>query len=242
MWRRGTGEKQFVPLPRHFFYFFSFSYSFNLNCIMAASAHILPNISQRRACCVRRGFSLVESLVSISVLAITGGAIMLSMSAAVNTTESSLDSTVATGIAEQVIDEVMGMRYVAKGIDPKTKDLGPTAWEAAGHGRQRFDDTDDFKNFGSSPVVDTHGFELGQGDGAGKLRHPHFRLPSGYFRGWNQKIDVYYVDETDHAVRLTGDTASDFRAVEVRIFRANDDGTTSTLANLRRVYSYVPQP
>jgi type II secretory pathway pseudopilin PulG len=188
----------------------------------------------------RAAFTLVEALMAISILAVAGGAIMLGMTAAVQTTGDSREAAIATGIAEQLIDEVMGKRYAAIGVGPYQTGLGPNSWETAGAGRERFDDTDDYHNFVASPIEGIWGHQLGQGDDRGGLRHPAFRLPSGYFADWGQKIEVYYVSETNNSVRLTGNNTSNFRAVEVKIFRHNNDGSQSILANVKRVYAYVP--
>ena len=48
--------------------------------------------------------ALLESLVAISILAIAGGAIMLALTSSVHTTQTSVESTIAVGIAEQLID------------------------------------------------------------------------------------------------------------------------------------------
>ncbi len=165
---------------------------------------------------------------------------MLGMTAAVQTTGESREAAIATGIAEQLIDEVMGKRYAAVGAGPYQTGLGPNNWEKSGAGRERFDDTDDYNGFAATPIEGIWGQQLGQGDDQGGLRHPAFRLPSEYFANWGQKINVYYVSENDNSVRLTGNNTSDLRAVEVKIFRINNDGSQTVLAKLKRVYAYVP--
>ena len=186
------------------------------------------------------GFSLIEALISIGIMAVVGGAIMLAMGSSADTTNYATDSMIAEGIARQVIDEVMGTRYAAVGAGPYQTSLVASAWERAGNGRERYDDTDDYKNFVAQPVEGVHGYELGRGDDNGGLRPENFRLPVGYFSGWRQEIDVYYVDADDQSVRLAGNNTSDFRAVEVVLFRDNPDGTRRETARVRRVYAYVP--
>ena len=190
----------------------------------------------------RRGFSLVESLAAISIMALAGGAIMMGLSAAIQTTEATLDTSIAMGIAKQLVDEVLGNRYAAVGAGPYQTQLTASQAELAGQGRELFNDSDDFNNFNAQPLEGVWGLELGQGNEAGGQRHPSFRLPTGYFADWREAIEVYYVDETDHSVRLTGSNTSNFRAVEVHIYRDNPDGTSRELASLRRVYAYVPAP
>ena len=71
-------------------------------------------------------------------------------------------------------------------------------------------------------------------------RHPEFQAPADFFDDWRQEIDVYYVDESDLTTRLPWSQTSDYRAVEVRIFKDLPEGGSRELARLRRVVAYVP--
>lgn len=191
---------------------------------------------------VKSGFTLVEALVAVTITALIGGAIMLAMGASIQSTEASLDAAIARGLAEQLIDEVVGQRYAAQGAGPYQVTLVASSWEAAGNGRERYNDTDDYNGFTAQPLEGVWGRPLGLGDGQGGLRHPSFQLPADYFDDWREEIEVYYVDESDHRVRLTGSNTSNFRAVEVRIFRDDPNGNPEEVVSLRRVYAYVPAP
>jgi type II secretory pathway pseudopilin PulG len=184
----------------------------------------------------------MEALLAVSIMAIAGGAIMLALTSSVQTTQVSVETSIAMGIAEQLIDEVIGQRYAAAGVGPYQYPLVANSWELNGQGRERYDDTDDYNGFAAQPVENIQGQELGQGGSGGYSRHPNFRLPAGYFSAWREEIEVYYVDATDHSIRLDPGVTSDYRAVEVRILRDNPDGTQRDLTNLRRVYAYVPAP
>ena len=175
-------------------------------------------------------------------MAIAGSAIVLGLSSSIRTTELALESAIATGIANQLVDEVIGQRYAAVGAGPYQTGLGPSSWEADGNGRERFNDTDDYNGVVAEPIENIWGIELGQGDDQGNLRHANFRLPTGYFSSWREEIEVYYVDATNPSIRLSSGNTSDFRAVEVRIYRRQIDATAVEIANVRRVYAYVPAP
>ncbi len=190
----------------------------------------------------RSAFSLAEAVISIGILSVAGGTIMFGLTTAVDTVQSAVEKAVAHNIAKQVVDEVMGQRYHAPGGNPYQTTLTANNWELNGQGRERFDDTDDYEGFSAKPVEDVWGFELGKGDDVGGLRHPNFRLPGEFFSNWGQSIEVYYVDESDHSIRLTGNNTSGFRAVEVRIYHDGDDGLQRELARVRRVYAYIPPP
>ncbi len=165
---------------------------------------------------------------------------MSSMGSSVETTRYTLDKMLATGLAEQIMDEVMATRYAEEGAGAYEWPFGPTVAEAAGNGRELFDDTDDFDGFSASPPQDERGLTIGQGDPTGSARHSKFMIPSGYIDSWTQTIDVYYVDESDPTVRLADGVTSNLRAVEVTILEPLPDGSTRSLVTLRRVYAYVP--
>jgi len=192
--------------------------------------------------CVRRGFTLVEAMVAISIAAMAGAVLLLAIETTVQNTTDSVEQTIAVGMARQLIDEVLGARYVAVGASPYELPLGASDWEAGGAGRERFNDTDDYNAFSAQPPTGRWGVPLGSDDGAGNLRHPNFRTPTGRFDDWRQTIEVYYVDENDFTQRLTGGDTSNLRAVEVTISRQQQDGSYRELARLRRVLSYVPHP
>lgn len=190
----------------------------------------------------RSGFTLTEALVALSITVMAGSALLLGVESSIQTTDESMEQTVAAGLAQQAIDEVLGNRYAAPGSGAHQTGLGPNSWEAAGEGRERFNDTDDYNGFVANPPVDIWGDTLGQGDGTGSLRHPSFRVNIERFGRWRREIDVFYVDETDQSVRLPSGSTSDFRAVEVRVILESSDGTEREMYRLRRVYSYVNVP
>ncbi len=201
------------------------------NCLTSAKRH------------TRGGFTLVEAIVSISIVAIAGSVLLLGVQTSLESTADALERTIAGGIARELIDEVLSKPYMDKqAADPRQYPLAPSSEEKAGDGRELYDDTDDFNDYVAQPAEDTWGVELGQGDGAGGTRHLNFQCEGSYFDDWRQEIEVYYVDENDPSVRLAPSQTSNVRCVEVHIYRENADGTLRKLANLRRVYAYVPPP
>lgn len=188
----------------------------------------------------RPGFTLVESMVAISITALAGAVILLAIETSVQDTTDALDETMAAGMARQLVDEVLGARYMTLGGDPHQYPPGPSAWEQAGMGRERFDDTDDYHGFSAQPPEDLWGQTLGLDDGAGNQRHVNFQIRPDYFADWRQEISIYYVDPIDLSKTLPAGSTSDYRAVEVVIYRQQADGGLRELARLRRVFAYVP--
>lgn len=200
----------------------------------------IPHV--RRACSAPRAFSLIEAMVALSITSMAGAVLLLATEGVLKTTNDSVAQTIAQGMALQLIDEVLGNRYCAPGASPYDSNLTPSAWEKAGQGRERYNDTDDFNKYKASPPVDPYGVELGQGDDAGGNRHPAMRSPGHDFATWRQRVEVYYVDQNNPTVRLPANQPTDYRAVEVTIERREPNGGVRPLAKIRRVFCYVPIP
>lgn len=190
----------------------------------------------------KSGFTLVEIMVSISLMAFAASVILLAVETSVDNSAQSIEKTIAAGMAKQLMNEVLGKRYKSAGTNPYQYPLSASNWERNGIGRERFDATGDFNGFLTQGAQDRWGNPLGKGDDVGSLRNTSFRVPDGYFDRWEQYIQVYYVDENDPSERLPAWQTSNFRAVEVTISKKGLDNVYRELASLRRVYVYVPPP
>ena len=189
----------------------------------------------------RSGFSLVEAILAISITALAGSVLLLGVESSLRTTSDAVDRTIADGLARQLLDEIATKRFMAPGTSSTATPFGPTALESAGSGRERFDDADDYHAFAALPAEGVWGETLGTGDDFGAPRHAAFQVPAGYFDRWRQRVEVYFVDPTDHRVRLSSGT-SQYRAIEVHIEYVDPDGVVLPLASRRRVIAYVPAP
>ena len=151
------------------------------------------------------------------------------------------DQTIALGMCQQLMDEVMGYPYMPAGGNPYATPLGATSSQRSGASRALFTAIGDFNGYRAMPPVDPWGIALGTDNGQGGTRATTLLAPNGRFVHWRQEVDVYYVNETSLTTALSGSGTSDYRAVEVRINYVDPTtGVTRTLAQLRRVVSYVP--
>lgn len=177
----------------------------------------------------------------MTIMALAGAVLLLGVETSLRSTIEAEDETIAAGLAEQLIDEIVGHPYSSPDFDdPYQYPLGPNSAESAGDGRSLFNDTDDYNGYVAHPAEDIWGMELGRGDGEGELRHPDFRLPPDRFARWRQEVSVYYVDDDSPWIPLTGSATSNTRCAEVRIQKQSRDGHWRTLATAKRVYTYVP--
>jgi len=171
------------------------------------------SVSVRRRTRLPPAFTLVEALVAISITAIAASVLLLGIHSSLQTTDEALEQTIAVGMAQQVLDQVVGSAT--------------------------FDEIDSYENVVNQPPVDRWGIPLGDDDGEGGRRHPHFRAPAGFFDRWRQEIEVHPLSESDLTTPLPDGAASDYRAVEVRIVYDDPNRGPRELAKLRRVVAYV---
>jgi len=189
---------------------------------------------------MHRGFSLVEALVSIAITAIAGSVLLLGTTASLQTTDDAMQRTIAYGMAQQLMDEITGCRYMDLGGSPYDNPPKPSTTEAVRGTRELFDDAGDFNGWRGQPPTDFYGVPLGADDGQGGQRNPAFQCRTGFFQNWRQEVDVYYVSDADLTQRLPSGQVSDYRAVEVRIMYNDPNRGARQLAGLRRVVAYVP--
>ncbi|MCE9528244.1 MAG: type II secretion system GspH family protein [Planctomycetales bacterium] len=196
----------------------------------------------------RTGFTLIEALVAIGIMALAGSVLLLASQTSLDATDEAAKQAIAQGICEQVLDEIMSKRYMEAGSTYDQNTLSHDSGESA---RLSYDDSDDFNGYSAQPIRGTDGTTLGNGNDAGGQRLVNFRIASGFFNKWRLRVDVYYVSSIDLSVRLdnpavaaggTLSSTSGYRAAEVTVEYQDTDGTYKTLAQGRRVYAYVPPP
>jgi prepilin-type N-terminal cleavage/methylation domain-containing protein len=173
---------------------------------------------------LRAGFTLVEALVALTIAGIAASALLLGVTSALHTTDETLQQTIAQGLAQQLMDEVVGACYA---------DRQPSS------SRALCDSIDDFNGLRAQPPTDAWGVALGTEDQEGTQRDPQFRIPSGYLNRWRQEVDVYYVSPTDLTTRISSTKVEDYLAVEVRIVYVDPERGDRVLSKLRRVVAYV---
>ncbi len=145
--------------------------------------------------------------------ALAGSVLLLGVTASVQSTDEALRQTVALGLAQQLIDQVVA--------SPSLEAL------------------DEYHGSGSEPPVDHWGVALGTEDGRGGQRHRNFRAPSRLLDPYGREVAVYRVDPDDPAVRLSSETATAYRLVEVRVTYRPPNQPVRELAKLQRVVAYV---
>jgi type II secretory pathway pseudopilin PulG len=185
-------------------------------------------------------FTLIEALFAVLLAAMAGATLLMGVYSSLQATDESLKETIASGMAQQLMDEAIGNLYCEPGSGGHTVTLGPTTSEAQGKCRERYIATEDYNGVCCQPPKDLWGIALGSDDGQGGLRNTAFQAPSGIFGNWQQQVSVYYVSQTNLGTALPAGQTSNYRAVEVRIVDNNPLTGPRQLVKLRRVVAYVP--
>jgi len=176
---------------------------------------------------------MVEAVVAVAITSIAGGALLASLGGAVRSSSDAMHAAVARGLAEQLMEEIAATRFPAG-----------TNTTPIGVGRTGFDDIDDFDVWSSSPPVDRSGNTLGL-DGLDAAAQPATRPAAlqpaaGFIAAFAREVDVERVEpDTGSSWNIvTGHT--NFRRVTVRVKHTDAQSHIRTLAELTRVFSYVP--
>jgi type II secretory pathway pseudopilin PulG len=200
----------------------------------------MPTQASSRRTIPRPAFTLIEALVSTAIATIAGTALLLGISSTIQITDAVLEETLAEGLAQQLMDEIAGCRFVEPGASPQSTYFGPDAGESNGQRRDAFDDIDDFQGLAASPPRDLWGVALGSDDGGGGQRHAGFRAPDGTFDGWRQQVEVFFASDSDLLTPLAVGQTSSHKVVRVRIVRVDANLASRTLAETTRVFHYIP--
>ncbi len=160
------------------------------------------------------GFTLVEALVAISMTALAGSVLLLGVTSSLQNADEAYRQTVALGLAQQLMDEVVGSSSIAE--------------------------IDAYNGSGSTPPVDRWGVPLGTEDGGGGQRHANFRVPAGLLDVFGRNVRVSRVAPPDLTVPLSAGQASDYRLAVVRVTYTAPNTPARELVRLQRVVAKVP--
>jgi type II secretory pathway pseudopilin PulG len=175
---------------------------------------------------LRGGFTLVEAVIAISLAAMAGAVLLAGVNASVKVTDDALRETIALGMAEQLMDEIVAR--------PHNRTTTSSSLP-----RAQFDDVLDYAGYTAGPPVDPWKIQLGKDDVQGALRHANFMDPSGLIDNWQERVTVQAVKEDGTSQVLTAGQDPDFVSIDVRIVYTDPSGTIRELARLRRVVAYV---
>src|SRR5688572_28507564 len=108
-------------------------------------------------------------------MALAGSVLLLSVESSLDSTAEAVDRTIADGVAQQMLDQILTKKFVeSPGVGGTLAEIlgaiGPAPDELLGEGTELYDDVDDYVDYAALPVEDSYGLPLGSGDDAGGQR------------------------------------------------------------------------
>lgn len=190
----------------------------------------------------RYGFSLMEAVVAMSIVAFASSVLLLGVEATLESVEEQEEITIADGLARQLLDEIQGQSWVDPVLRsfPYQTSLSASPDELLGPGRSKFDDTDDYNNYSATPPEHIDGKALAATDSTGDTLPESFRVRSSFLSKWRLTAEVAYLNESDHSVQMADYQPTNYRVLICRVYRQNRDNTWRQVVSRERVISYIP--
>ena len=181
----------------------------------------------------RSGFSMVEALIAVTITTIGGAALLTSIGAAVHTSTDATHRAVARGLAEQMIDEIAAQRFPAS-TNPM---LAVTS-------RIFFNDIDDYDGWSARPPQVREGLTVGtEGNivfGVTQPRLDALRPDLDLIGKFTRRVDVERIQPDGGSGWTVVSQHTNFRRVTVRVDYTDGQSNTATLAEISRIFTYVP--
>ncbi|MDA7952127.1 MAG: hypothetical protein MPJ24_11655 [Pirellulaceae bacterium] len=172
---------------------------------------------------IRNAFTLVESLVAISLTTLAVGAFVSSIETTQSSASSGVEQLIAEGLAQQLLDEALGL--------PVQKTAIPITANLSNAPRSTFTHLEQYHQVTENPILDIYGHPLGKEDGQGGLRGADYQAIER-FQKWHRHITVEYMDRETPS--LPSGIVTDLLRVRVRVRKMNHDGTHTSLADVSR--------
>jgi hypothetical protein len=176
---------------------------------------------------------MLESLTSMTIVTISGTALLTAAMAAVQSSSEGANILLAQGIANQLMDEIAAMRF-PDGVSPAP----PT-----GTLRALFNDLDDYAGWSARPPTDRQGCVLGtEGSSAGGvnvLRPIAVQPDASTLGSFTESVLVERVQPNSSGDWTTVTTHTGHRRVTVQVNYTDARGVTRPLATNTRIFAAV---
>lgn len=181
---------------------------------------------------------MIESLLAVAITSVAGAALLSSLGAAVQASTHALHTSVARGLADQLMDEIATVRYPNPGATVPPPPSNP------GTDRSDFDDLDDYHGWTAQPPRSRTGEILGEEGytilGFSLPRLNQMRPDAKFLERLRRSVSVEAVEPDGSGGWTTVNTASKHRRVTVQVSYTDGQNNTAVYAELSRVFSYVP--
>ncbi len=181
----------------------------------------------------RSGFSMVEALLGVTIATIAGAAMLTSVGAAVSATQELKNANVARALADQLMDEIAGVRFPAPGLQ-----LALSAMD-----RSPFEEIDDYSGLIDMPPRTRAGQLIGseslQTDNGSIDRPAQTAVDAEYMQRFGRSVSVERVEPDAYGSWTVLSAHTDHRRVTVNVWYADYNNNMVPLARVTRVFSNV---
>jgi prepilin-type N-terminal cleavage/methylation domain-containing protein len=192
---------------------------------------------------LRRGFTLVESVIAMTVLALAGGALLTSMVGAVNSCNDAVYRTVGRGLADQLMDEIAAAQF------PTGVSSSPSSSSSV---RSLFRTIDDYTGWKESPPQTKSGVILGMDQPSSSASTSMFmmgftdserptamRASSEFINRFSRTVIVERVQPATTGWTVVSQNTS-YRRVTVQVSYSVGASSSQMVSEQMRVFAAVP--
>ncbi len=197
--------------------------------LSVASGIVVPAPEFNRRC----GFTFAESIIAMTVLAMTGAALLTSVASAVSSCNDSIFRTVGRGVAEQLMDEIAAASFPT----------GSTSTAGSTTSRAAFVSIDDYSGWRESPPQTKAGQKLGSDQtlaSGGETKRPvELQASPSFIARFTRSAVVERVTPNGTGWDVVTQHTS-FRRVTIQVSMTSPGGEVRTVAELTRVFAAIP--
>ena len=195
---------------------------------------MFARVTPATAATLRRGITLVESLIAVSLTTLAGSALLTTIGSTVQISTDSTYTVIAQGMADQLMDEVASVKF------PRT--TGAITM-VSGVGRAAFGNLDDYNGWNASPPQTRDGMTLGTERmtvGSTSAQRPtNFQPDPRFVSRFRQQVSVEKIAEDTGGAWVVVTSVTSLRRVTVTISYTDAQNKTKVLAVQTRVFSDV---
>jgi hypothetical protein len=186
----------------------------------------------------RRGITLIETLIAVSLTTLAGSALLTSIASTVQISTDSMYTVIAQGLADQLMDEISSVKF------PRT--IGGTGsgfMSSGGQGRTGFDDLDKYNGWNASPPQTRDGLPIGtermMAGSSNMARPSSFQPDPRFLSRFRQQVSIEKIAEVSGGTWVVVTSETSLRRVTVTISYTDARNQMKVLAVQTRVFSDV---
>lgn len=176
----------------------------------------------------RAGLTLLEAVMAMTILTITGSALLTAAMSAIQSGSYLSRTVVAEGIADQLADEIAAVGF------PRGSNSLPTP----GVPRILFNHVDDFSGYDKKPPLDRLNNTLGTEDPSGSPRNAALQPQPGYLGNFRQQVTVERLSPNGTGFDIVS-SDTDYRRVTVCVTYQDSSSPEIPLVKRTRILTRV---